>query len=237
MTIKPVGFNLPQNNYNHSIKQTVQNPDSKNIVSVEASGNESKKYNREKVLAGIGSVSGVGLVLGIMMTMQKIKNPMKLNYKVQHMIAMAGCADIGGIMLSSVGASSNDKRKKWTEGAFQFALTSTPLIFVDTILKQCEKSSKKYINNNLTKIGASVAGVYAGSNLALFIANKIRKQNSTKQPERKLKLIDMIANFDDAVAIMVLAKIPFADKIQIKRLLPFIYSFCGFRSGTGNTRN
>ena len=52
----------------------------------------------------------------------------------------------------------------------------------------------------------------------------------------ELKLIDMIANLDDFVAICVLAKIPFANKIHIERALPFIYSFCGFRSGTGDKR-
>ena len=199
--------------------------------------NHKSFFTKDNVLAFIGSVSGVGLVLGAMMKRQKIKNPMKLNYRVQEMLAMAGCADLGGILLSSIGTNSTERRKKWTEGAFQFALTSTPLIFVDTILKQCGKSSKRIINNNITKIAASVAGVYTGSHLALWVANKLRKQSPSKQPQRELKLIDMIANFDDAVAIMVLAKIPFADKIQIKRLLPFIYSFCGFRSGTGNTRS
>ena len=141
------------------------------------------------------------------------------------MLSMAGCADVGGIIFSSVGKDSDTKKRKWIEGAFQFALTSTPLLFVDTILKQCSKSKKRLINNNVTKIAASVAGVVAGSNLALWISNKLRKTQEVKRPDRKLKPIDMIANFDDAVAIMVLAKIPFADKIQIKRLLPFIYSF------------
>lgn len=47
----------------------------------------------------------------------------------------------------------------------------------------------------------------------------------------------MTANPDDAVAICVLAKIPFADKIHIERVLPFIYSICGYRSGTGDFRH
>ena len=59
---------------------------------------------------------------------------------------------------------------------------------------------------------------------------------SQGKPKRELKLIDMIANLDDAVAVCVLAKIPFADKIHIERALPFIYSFCGYRSGTGENR-
>jgi len=233
-------INTPINSYYHSnYKLYHANNGKKSAAMSNFCGNkESKKgFSKEHLLALFGSVSGVCMVLGFMMKKQKIKNPMKLNYRVQEMLAMAGCADIGGILLSSIGKNANDKKKKWTEGAFQFALTSTPLLFVDTILKLCGKSKKKLINNNITKIAASVAGVYTGSHLALYIANKLRKQSAVKQPERKLKLIDMIANFDDAVAIMVLAKIPFADKIQIKRLLPFIYSFCGFRSGTGNTRS
>lgn len=202
-----------------------------------ADNKNTSKFQKENALALAGSVTGVCIVLGSMMKKQKIKNPFKLNYRVQEMLAMAGCADIGGILLSSAGKNSNEKKKKWTEGAFQFALTSTPLLFVDTILKLCSKSKKHIINNNITKIAASAAGVYTGSHLALAIANKLRKHSAEKQPQRKLRPIDMIANFDDAVAIMVLAKIPFADKIQIKRLLPFIYSFCGYRSGTGNTRS
>jgi hypothetical protein len=47
----------------------------------------------------------------------------------------------------------------------------------------------------------------------------------------------MIANFDDAVAILVLTRLPFTKHLHPERLLPFIYSFCGYRSGTGNTRN
>ncbi len=207
-------------------------------VSFSAQNETVKKIpQNDNMLAFIGSITGVGLVLGGMMKHQRVKNPFNLEYKVQHMISMAGCADIGGILLSSIGKNKNEKKQKWTEGAFQFALTSTPLLFVDTILKQFSKSKKRIINNNVTKIAASVGGVYTGSHLALWIANQLRKNKEAPQPKRKLKPVDMIANFDDAVAIMVLAKIPFADKIQIKHLLPFIYSFCGYRSGTGNTRS
>ena len=55
--------------------------------------------------------------------------------------------------------------------------------------------------------------------------------------QRSQKAIDMIANFDDAVAILVLTRLPFTKHLHPERLLPFIYSFCGYRSGTGNTRN
>lgn len=238
MTITSINRNVPAYNKFHS-NSNLQSQNKSSELSLPAKSSVAKNqyFNKENILAFAGSVMGVSLVLAGMMKHQKIKNPMKLNYRVQEMLMMAGCANVGGILLSSIGKNSHEKRKKWTEGAFQFTLTSSPLICVDTILKQFGKSSKRIINNNITKIAASIGGVYVGSNFALWIANKLRKQSPVKQKERKLKPIDMIANFDDAVAIMVLAKIPFADKIQIKRLLPFIYSFCGFRSGTGNTRS
>ncbi len=235
MAITPlIGSNPVFTNVHNSINRE------KNDISygqISLSDSEKKNFSKENLLAFIGSLGGVLTVLGGMMKHQKVKNPFNLEYKVQHMLTMAGCADMGGILLSSAGKNSSEQKKKWEEGAFQFALTSTPLIFVDTILKQCSKASSKLINNNLTKIIASVAGVYTGSHLALWISNKLRNKKEAQKPNRELKPVDMIANLDDAVAIMVLAKIPFADKIQIKHLLPFIYSFCGYRSGTGNIRN
>lgn len=116
-------------------------------------------------------------------------------------------------------------------------LTSAPMLLVDTVIKYCEKSKNPKINNNFTKIGASVAGVAIGSHTAIALFNKLRNEKEAAKPKRELKLIDMIANLDDAVAVCVLAKIPFADKIHIERFLPFIYSFCGYRSGTGDNRH
>ena len=115
-------------------------------------------------------------------------------------------------------------------------LTSTPMLLVDNAIKGCEKSKSKLINNNISKLGASAIGVYIGSNFALWVSNKLRHEKENQKPKRQLKLVDMIANLDDLVAMMVLARIPFADRIHIERALPFIYSFCGFRSGTGDTR-
>jgi len=191
---------------------------------------------KDKTLAAIGSVTGVGIVLAGIMKKQKIKNPFKIEYTVKEMLTMAGCANLGGILLSSIGESVSNQKKKWKEGAFQMILTSAPMLLVDTAIKKCSKSSCKWINNNLTKIAASVAGVAVGSNAAIVVSNRLRSGKDTKKPKRELRPIDMIANLDDAVAVLVLAKVPFADKIHIERALPFIYSFCGYRSGTGDKR-
>lgn len=193
-----------------------------------------KATKKDKLLAATGAVTGVGIALATIMKRQKIKNPLKINYKVTQMLSMAAAGNIGGITFSSIGEHKEDIRRKWKEGAFQMVLTSAPMLLVDQAIKLCSKSKSPKINNNFTKIIASALGVFIGSNTAIAIFNALRSEKETKKPERKLKLIDMIANLDDFVAICVLAKIPFANKIHIERALPVIYSFCGFRSGTGD---
>jgi len=191
---------------------------------------------RDKLLAGTGAVIGVSIPLLTFMKKQKAPNIFKVEYKVQHMITMAACGNIGGIMMSSIGEPKHDIIKKWKEGAFQMVLTSAPLLLVDGSIALCTKSKHRLINNNFTKIICSVLGVTIGSNSAIALFNKLRNDKEAKKPKRELKLKDMIANLDDAVAILVLAKIPFADKIHIERALPFIYSICGYRSGTGDRK-
>ena len=55
-----------------------------------------------------------------------------------------------------------------------------------------------------------------------------------KYPDRKLTLKDTIANLDDMIGLLVLAKFPLAEKLHIEKLLPFIYALCGFRAGKAN---
>ena len=191
---------------------------------------------KDKILATIGAITGVSIPLITFMKQQKAPNIFKVKYKVKHMLTMAACGNMGGILLSSIGESKHDKIKKWKEGVFQMALTSLPMLLVDGSIKLCEKSKNPKINNNFVKIIASITGVAIGSNTAMAIFNKLRNNHDAKKPKRELKPIDMIANLDDAVAICVLAKIPFADKIHIESALPFIYSICGYRSGTGDRK-
>ena len=190
----------------------------------------------DKFLAATGAAVGVTIPLLAFMKKQKIKNPFKLKYTAKEMITMAAGGNLGGILLSSVGEPKVDRKKKWKEGIFQMLLTSLPILFVDGGVKLCEKTKNKKINNNFVKILVSAAGVALGSNIAVEVSKKLRNEKEAKKPKRELKPIDMIANIDDVVAIMILAKIPFANKIKIERALPFIYSFCGYRSGTADRK-
>ena len=43
-----------------------------------------------------------------------------------------------------------------------------------------------------------------------------------------------LANVDDAIGVLVLAKFPIADKLHIDKMLPIVYSYCGYRAGKSN---
>jgi hypothetical protein len=55
-----------------------------------------------------------------------------------------------------------------------------------------------------------------------------------KHPDRKLSLLDSIANIDDLFGVLVLAKFPIVEKLHLDKLLPVIYTFCGYRAGKSN---
>lgn len=190
--------------------------------------------NKDITLAAAGSIAGTVLTLIGIMKKQKIKNPFKIDYSIKEMLLMAGAANLGGILLSSIGETKSNQKKKWKEGAFQMMLTSAPMLLIEGAIRVCKKV--KPLNNNIAKIVASCAGVAIGSNAALEVSNRLRSGKEAKKPKRELKPIDMLANLDDAVAVLVLAKIPFADKLHVERALPFIYAFCGFRSGMGDKK-
>jgi hypothetical protein len=43
-----------------------------------------------------------------------------------------------------------------------------------------------------------------------------------------------LANIDDLIGVLVLAKFPIAEKLHIDKFLPAIYAFCGYRAGKSN---
>lgn len=236
MAIESITTNVSQR---HNMKSFMANRKNISYGYINLEKSKDSEYGlskKDKILAGVGSSLGVAVPVLAFMKHQKVNNMFKLEYNAYKMIGMAAAANIGGILLSSIGESKKDQKKKWKEGAFQMSLTTLPLLLVDGSIKLVEKCKSAKINNNFVKIIASAFGVAIGSNTAIAISNKLRNDKEAKKPKRELKLIDMIANIDDVVAIMVLAKIPFAKKIKIERALPFIYAFCGYRSGTGDKK-
>lgn len=186
------------------------------------------KNDKAKALTG----AAVGALIPLLAAskLQK-RSPWKLKYRLGEVISMSVGANVGSIAVSSINKPKNEKRKKLNEGVFQVLNSVLPMSFVDAGLKLCGKF--KNTNNPATKIMASVLGVGIGTQLGIRLANKITDPKDLV-PDRKYTAKDAIANLDDAVGILVLGKIPFADKIHIEKVLPAIYTYSGYRAGTSN---
>lgn len=197
-----------------------------------------RNHNREavethtKVKSFIGSLTGVGLSTMLVAKNQKINmsNPLnffKLKYGVKEMIAISGLGIIGGVLGGMMG--SDKKKEKMNEGVFQFMNATVPLLLVHPTTELFDKS--KYKNNLPLRIGVILATLLAGMKGAAVLSNYINDPHD-KVPDRKLTLMDSVANIDDAVGAFSIAKIPVIS--QLEKVLPLIFVWCGYRAGQNN---
>jgi len=147
---------------------------------------------------------------------------------------------IAGGFLSGLKYAKNkeDKKAKCKEGIFEFLNNMTPTTLVALGLNHLKKTGKnKSVLPQAIIILSSVAG-------GMFIANKasnkinemIFDKDKEKKDTRKFKPTDCLVHIDDLVNLAVLAKVPFASKFQVDKLLPFIYARTGYEVGTATSK-
>lgn len=180
----------------------------------------------------IGSVVGTVIPVAAMMKSQKTFNPIKLEYKLKDMITVSGSAIAGGTLGGMHGENSKIKKDKFREGCFQFMNATIPAIFVAGGLGFCKKYEK--FNNIPTKLAIVFSGIIAGTVTAIRSVNKIFDPKDI-HPDRKLKLKDCVANADDAIGALALAKFPLISKLHLDKALPIIYAYCGYRAGSASS--
>ena len=185
----------------------------------------------DKIKAGIGAIAGTVIPMMLMMKKQKVNNPFKLHYGLKEIIGMSASSIIGGVAVGMIGEDKKTNENKLKEGLFQFMNASIPTWIVGGVLKLCESS--KHFNNIPGKIMSIAGGLIVGMYGAASVSNLICDPYD-KRPDRKLTLKDCLINIDDALGVLVLAKFPCADKLNFERLLPFIFAYCGYRSGKSN---
>ena len=185
----------------------------------------------DKIKAGVGAIAGTVLPMMFMMKKQKVKNPFKLQYGLQEIIGMSASSIVGGVAVGMIGENKKTNENKLKEGLFQFMNASIPTWIVGGVLKLCESS--KNFNNIPGKIMSIAGGLIVGMYGAASVSNLICDPHD-KRPDRKLTLKDCLINIDDALGVLVLATFPCADKLHFERLLPFIFAYCGYRSGKSN---
>ena len=169
--------------------------------------------------------------MAIMMKRQGVKNPLNLKYGLKEMLVLSGTSIMGGVGLGMIGNDAKSNWNKSREGVFQFMNAAIPTWLVAATLRWCETTPK--MNNNFSKIIATVGTILVGMQGAASVSNIICDPKD-KRPDRKLTFLDSLANIDDLVGVLVLAKFPIVEKLHIDKLLPLIYTFCGYRAGKTN---
>jgi len=196
----------------------------------------SHHYEREEILsdkikAGAGAVLGTAIPICVMMKKRRIKNPFKLEYDLKDMVVLSGSSVAGGVGLAMLGETKTENKNRLKEGVFQFLNASIPTWLVGKAICLCEKGKKT--NTAFVKILSMAGALLVGMRGAAEISNRIFDPKD-KRPDRKLKLKDCIANTDDAIGALVLARFPLIEKLHLEKALPVIYTLCGYRAGKSN---
>ena len=185
----------------------------------------------DKIQAAIGAVVGTIIPMIFMMKKQGVKNPFKLEYGLKEMLVLSGAPIIGSVSVGMIGNDIQTNFNKSKEGVFQFLNAAIPTWLGATTLKWCD--STKGMNSGFAKFSAVAATILIGMHGAASLSNIICDPKD-KHPDRKLSLLDSLANIDDLFGILVLAKVPIVGKLYLDKLLPAIYTFCGYRAGKSN---
>lgn len=187
-----------------------------------------KKDHITTIKAVIGTTIGTVVPLAMIMKKKKIKNPFKMTYDLQDMLTLSATSVTGGVAVGVIGEDRHTQWHKLKEGVFQFLNASIPTWIIGGVLKLPESSNK--FNNAPTKVFSVIGGMVVGMFGAAQVSNLIFDP-ADKEPDRKLKFKDCVANSDDILGALVLAKFPVIDKLHADKLLPLIYAYCGYRAG------
>lgn len=190
-----------------------------------------KESRQDKIQALVGATLGTVAMMAALMKHQKIKNPLKLKYELGEMLALSAAPILGGVTVGMIGNDGKTNLAKSREGVFQFLNAAIPTWLAAATLKWCETS--KLMNNPLAKIGAIAGTILVGMHGAASLSNIICDPKDN-YPDRKLSLLDSLANIDDLFGVLVLAKLPIVNQLHLDKLLPAIYTFCGYRAGKSN---
>lgn len=190
-----------------------------------------KTSPEDRLKAGIGSLAGVAIPMALMMKKQGVKNPFNLKYGLGDMLTLSGTSILGGVSAGMLGNDKETNEAKAREGLFQFLNASIPTWLTGAAIRLCETTPK--YNTIPAKIFSIAGSLLIGMHGAASVSNLICDPKD-KYPDRKLDLKDSLANLDDMLGILVLAKFPMAKELHLEKALPFIYSYCGYRAGKSN---
>lgn len=199
-------------------------------------------HKRTSIQAIVGACSGVIIPTLFFAKRQNpnikfntIKNIIKatdINYGLKEVITISSFGVLGGLAGGLIDKKERNKLDKIEESTFQLTNVALTSSLVNLGMKL--SNNVKFLNNPVGKILSSVLGITIGASSAVAISNKLDDKFFDKynhDPERKLKKKDFIVHIDDFLGALVLAKVPFADKLHINKFLPLIYMWSGYNVG------
>ncbi len=130
--------------------------------------------------------------------------------------------------------TKEEKEAKYKEGIFEFLNNMTPTTFValGTYYSQKTGKLKSVPAKSLLIISSVVSGMFIANKTSNKINQKIFDRNKPQKETRNFKPADCLVHADDLLNLAVLTKIPLANKLQIDKLLPFIYARSGYEVAT-----
>lgn len=132
--------------------------------------------------------------------------------------------------------TSKEREAKYKEGIFEFLNNMTPTTLVAMGSHYLNKKGKG--NSIPLKVGLIISSVAGGMYIANKASNKIyqttfdKNKKEEDRTKRNFKISDTFVHVDDLISVAVLTKIPYADKLQIDKLLPLIYTKSGYEVAT-----
>lgn len=197
---------------------------------------------RDSALALIGSFAGVVIPTILFSRKQNpslkvdsIKNFFKLfdiEYELPQILTVGLGGVIGGLTGGLVDRKEKDKLQKMEEATFQVMNITFPALLVDASVKLTTKT--KMLNNAVAKIALTCLSILVGAGTAVKVSNAVDDKFFDKynhDPERKFKKKDLLIHVDDLLGSLILAKIPFAEKLHVNKILPLIYTWSGYHVG------
>lgn len=163
----------------------------------------------------------------------KIWKSLNINYNLPEILSISTGSLLGGLAGGIITDKNKNHRKEKVEEALHtFNNILIPTTLTDILLKATKKMNVK---SPIDKIISPIIGIGVGMALANMVTNKITKKFiDPDMPERKQQFKDYFVHIDDILGVLVLTKIPFADKIQAGKLLTAVYAYCGFKAGIGH---
>lgn len=165
-------------------------------------------------------------------SLKNIYKALNINYDLKEILTVGNCGILGGLIGGLIDRKEPKKLEKIQEATYQVMNVTFPAVLVANGMKTCERF--KPLNNRYAKLLAFAAGLGIGTWSAVKSANYLDNYIFDKHnidPERKLRAKDFIVHVDDLAGSLVLAKFPFAEKLQVNKLIPLIFAWCGFHVG------